>query len=57
MLKLSGPINNLFVILEIKLGKAVFPFKIVFIITVNMLLPIAYINIIKSKGSQPVRNN
>jgi hypothetical protein len=49
VLKLSGPTGDLLVALKTELGKAVFPFKDALIITVNIFLSIANINIIESK--------
>ncbi len=48
--KPSGPTSNLFVVLKTELGKAVFPFKVALVVTVNMFLPIAHTNAIESKG-------
>ena len=50
MLKLSGRSGNPLVALKIKLGKAVFPFKVALIVTVNMFLPISNIDPIKPKN-------
>jgi len=41
VLKPSGPISDPLVALKIKLGKAVFPFKVALAATVNMFPPIA----------------
>ena len=45
--KPSGPTSNPLVALKIKLGKAVFPFKVALIVIVNMFLPIANTNTIE----------
>lgn len=50
MLKSFNLIDDPFVALEIELDKAVFPFKVVFMVTINMLSSIAHINVIKSKN-------
>ena len=50
VLKLSGPNINLFVVLKIELGKAVFPFKVALVVMVNIFLPIANTDAVESKG-------
>ena len=49
MLKPSGPNNNPFIILKAKLSKAVFIFKVGFVITVNMLPPLGNIYAVERK--------
>ena len=50
MFKSFGFINNLFVALKTKFGKAVFFFKIVFVTTIYMFLFITNIDIIELKN-------
>ena len=57
VLKPFGPTGDPFVILETELGRAVFPFKVALVATVNMFPPIAHTDAVESKGSQPVRNS
>lgn len=57
VLKLSDPTSDSFVALETELGKAIFPFKVALIATVNMLSFIAYTDAVESKNDQSVRNN
>jgi len=47
VLKPSGPTSNPLVVLKIKLGKAIFPFKVALTATVNMFLPIANTNTVE----------
>jgi len=47
VLKPSGPTSDPLVVLKIKLGKAVFPFKVAFAVTVNIFLLIANTNTIE----------
>ena len=50
VLKPSGRSSNPLVILKIKLGKAVFLFKVAFIVIVNIFLSISNINPVKPKN-------
>ncbi len=50
VLKPSGLTSDPFVALKIELGKAVFPFKVALVATVNMFPPIANTNAVESKG-------
>ena len=50
VLKPSGRRGDLLVVLKIKLGKAVFLFKVALIVTVNIFLPINNIDLIKPKN-------
>ena len=49
VLKLFRPVNDPFVALETKLGKAIFPFQVALIATINMFLSIGNIDAIKLK--------
>jgi hypothetical protein len=50
VLKPSGLTGDPFVALKTELGKAVFPFKVALVATVNMLPPIANTDAVESKG-------
>ena len=61
VLKPSGPTGEPFVALKTKLGKAVFPFKVALVATVNMFPPISDIDAVKPKhnlatSQQQLRN-
>jgi len=49
VLKPSGPTGDPFVALKTKLGKAVFPFQLALVATVNMFPPIANTDAVESK--------
>lgn len=57
VLKLSDLTSDSFVALKTELGKVIFPFKIAFIATINMLSFIVYTDAVKLKNDQSVRNN
>ena len=50
VLKPSGPTGDLFVALKTELGKAIFPFKVALVATVNMFPPIANSDAVEPKG-------
>ena len=57
VLKSFSPTGDSFIALKTELSKAIFPFKIALVATVNMFPPIAHTDTVELKDDQPVHNN